>query len=141
VYEKSNRSGQFYHTRERKMSSNEEINNPSITVEEAYNSVSCREYLDVLMYCYSPANQLSTYYQKGLVDDCQLPFQQLKLCIKYKSTTSGKTDEEKLRMYEQLKRKNEHSKTAKIWEMRTNPKQDWNSTTNVNGQSSVTKIN
>jgi len=84
----------------------------------------CRQYVDVLMYCYSPANQLSSYYRVGNVDDCTKPLHQLKLCLKLKT---NRPDNERIAIYEELKRRDAHAPTSKIWKMRENPGKDWTS--------------
>lgn len=82
----------------------------------------CRQYVDVLMYCYSPANQISTYYRVGQVDDCKKQLNQLKLCLKLKM---NRPEEERVQLYEELKRRHQFAPTSKIWEMRENPEKDW----------------
>ena len=108
-----------------KMSTNQEEESILGESEQAMREP-CRQYVDVLMYCYSPANQVSTYYRIGLVDDCNKPLHQLKLCLKLKSDLP---DEERLRVYKELKRQDEHAPSSKIWQMRENPGKDWNTST------------
>jgi hypothetical protein len=84
----------------------------------------CREYVDVLMYCFSPANQVSSYYRVGNIDDCSKQMSQLKLCMKLKMP---RPDEERVKLYEELKRRKGHCVTESIWEIRSDPEKDWKS--------------
>jgi hypothetical protein len=88
----------------------------------------CRPYLDTLMYCFSPSNQVSTYYRKGTIDDCSKATSQLKLCLRLKL---DQTDEDRKRMHLELQRRYEFSPTATVWEMRKSPEEDWNSSISV----------
>jgi hypothetical protein len=101
---------------------NKSTNNNEQQQQQAANAameVQCRPYLDTLFYCYSPANQISTYYRIGTVDPCTVPLTRLKLCFRMKMREN---ETERLEMYKQL---NETSTNNTVWELRTNPGKDW----------------
>lgn len=82
----------------------------------------CLEYFDIMLYCYTPVNQFSSYYRTGWVDDCVRARDQFGLCIQLKF---DRPDEERTMMHRRLKKLGEHAVTAGVWEMRDSPKADW----------------
>mmetsp|Transcript_16322 Transcript_16322/g.31673 ORF Transcript_16322/g.31673 Transcript_16322/m.31673 type:complete len:121 (+) Transcript_16322:61-423(+) len=118
------------------MSSSIEAETPTVVVEnppkapisdeekavQIGTNVNCVEHLDALMYCYSPANQVSTYYQRGTVDDCQHMQSNLWKCLKLKTHRDLKEKEDLLR---EITATSNHSPTQEIWEFKDDPSATW----------------
>mmetsp|Transcript_13042 Transcript_13042/g.21114 ORF Transcript_13042/g.21114 Transcript_13042/m.21114 type:complete len:127 (-) Transcript_13042:94-474(-) len=85
--------------------------------------VECVAYMDALMHCYSPANQVSTYYTIGMVDDCEEVKTNFFRCLKLKMNYTLEEKEESLRL---MKRENELSPTAGVWTFKDDPGSSWN---------------
>ena len=100
------------------------------TISEKIMRESCKQYLDTLMYCFSPANQMGTYYRTGMIDGCVRQRGQLVLCLKLKAP---RPDEERVAMYEELKRRNQYAPSHVVWPMREDPSKDWKTSTYMSG--------
>jgi len=94
----------------------------SIESERILSSVSCRVHVDALFYCLSPANQLSTYYRAGAVDDCVAPTRRLQACFFMRMTDD---DEKRVRLHKQLDVSGADSPSASVWRLRSDPAKDW----------------
>ena len=81
-------------------------------------AVSTVDYLDALMYCYSPAHQLSTYYRHGSVDLCDAAMEDFKRAMKLKMNY---TAEEKQRFLSELN----HTGEGDLWKLRAAPSSGW----------------
>lgn len=84
--------------------------------------IGCREYVDALMYCLTPASQFSSYYRVATVDDCRAPYNRLKLCMKVSLATTG--DEERVRLAEEL-RDSPGVSSRSVWTSRLDPRASW----------------
>ena len=87
-------------------------------------SLSCRVYVDAFFYCLSPANQLSTYYRRGTVDDCVAPWARLKTCFKMGMEPD---DEKRAGLFEALHAgvTGKDSPSATVWTARADPAKTW----------------
>ena len=85
------------------------------TAKEQPPRVKCKDYLDTLMFCYSPANQVSTYYRKGEVDSCSWELSAFIKCNKLKLTTLAVED--RWETYKELMKVDDQP-TKDVWEIR-----------------------
>jgi hypothetical protein len=85
--------------------------------------VNMTEFLDVWMYCYSPPNQVSSYYREGLVDPCVDAMEDMWTCLKLRMDY---TAEEKREMMERLHRsKNKNNPSSAVWSFREESEAAW----------------
>jgi len=56
------------------------------------------------------------------VDNCAEAVDQVKTCLRMKM---GKSDVERIAMFDRLERKNAHSPSAGVWNPRTDPRSAW----------------
>lgn len=88
--------------------------------------VSLLDFLDVWMFCYSPVNQLGTYYREGSIDPCVEPMKDMWTCLKLRMDY---TSEEKNEMMSRLDGKrgggNKANPSSAVWSFRTQPQNTW----------------
>ena len=84
--------------------------------------LSCRVYVDALFHCYSPSNQLSTYYRTALVDDCVLPMERIKTCFKLQMSSEP---DKQAALFVKLVGAGENSPSHEVWRTRPDPAEAW----------------
>ncbi len=82
----------------------------------------CVPFLDELMYCYSPASQVSAWYYTGNVDPCVQARNNFFKCLSVKFNKSAAEKEALLR---EINRRSDRSPTAAVWAFRDNASKDW----------------
>mmetsp|Transcript_15687 Transcript_15687/g.18325 ORF Transcript_15687/g.18325 Transcript_15687/m.18325 type:complete len:115 (+) Transcript_15687:68-412(+) len=104
----------------RENEADEEVLKKSIELGQ---SEDCTRRLDALLYCYSPPNQLGAYYNRGTIDSCKEPLQNLYYCMKIKT---NQTVEEKQRLIDIMNQSRDNSPSASVWHFKKNPSSGWN---------------
>ena len=87
-------------------------------------NLSCVSYFDRVWWCYTPGNQMKTYYRTGGVDPCSFKVGDLKTCVALtaKAFSNPKEAQEELeRSSLNLNRRPRTSLTAGVWQLRERP--------------------